>query len=425
MRTRFYSHYDDRDLMSTLKVLVADERASTVELVACIAEVDKRGLFRPAGYDSMYAYCVRDLHLSGDAAYKRIAAARAALDYASILDALADGRLHLTAVVLLAPHLRPENAVELLRVAEHKTCGEIKLLLAERFPQPELPTRVQALSPPAAQSELVSKPVGVTTAGHELVSKPVEGQGPRPKVDPLAPGRFALQATIPQRAHDKLRYAQALLGHAVPTGDLAEVLERAIDALITQVEKQKLGVGSRQRPGRASSDPRYIPPDVRRKVWERDGARCAFIGEGGHRCGAEKRLEFHHDDPVAIGGEATVDKIQLRCRAHNQFEAECDFGASFMASKREAARAVVAEKRARAETERAAAAAQAEAEKDPDRSVVPWLRHMGCRLEEAREAAAYCESLPPETSLEDRIRAALRFLTARRGIVAKPKRTAA
>jgi hypothetical protein len=402
--------------MSKLKVLVADERSSTVELVACIAEVDKRGLFRPAGYDSMYAYCVRDLHLSGDAAYKRIAAARAALDFPSILDALADGRLHLTAVVLLAPHLRPDNAAELLAAAEHMTCGEIKLLVAERFPQPDLPTRVQALSPPGAQSELVSKPVGVTTAGHELVSKPVEIQGPHPKLDALAPGRFALQATISQRAHDKLRYAQALLGHAVPSGDLAEVLERAFDALVTQIEKQKLGVGSRLRPGRASTNPRYIPPDVRRQVWERDGARCAFIGEGGHRCGAEKRLEFHHDDPVAIGGEATVDKIELRCRAHNQYEAECDFGAGFMASKREAAREAAAVRRARAEDERTAEAERAKVEKDPDRSVVPWLRALGCRLEEAREAAAFCESLPPETSLEDKVRAALKFLTSRRGI---------
>jgi hypothetical protein len=63
-------------------------------------------------------------------------------------------------------------------------------------------------------------------------------------------------------------------------------------------------------------------------------------------------------------------------------------------------------------------------EKDPDRSVVPWLRHLGCRLEEAREAAESCESFPPETSLEDRIRAALRFLAARRGVM-KPARTAA
>jgi hypothetical protein len=78
MRTRSYFNYSDHDLMCRLKVLVADDRSVTVELVACIAEVEKRGLFRPAGYDSMHAYCLHELHLCDDAAFKRIRAARAA-----------------------------------------------------------------------------------------------------------------------------------------------------------------------------------------------------------------------------------------------------------------------------------------------------------------------------------------------------------
>ena len=130
-----------------------------------------------------------------------------------------------------------------------------------------------------------------------------------------------------------------------------------------------------------------------------------------------------------------MDNVRLLCAAHNQLEAERTFGAGFMEMKREEGRAAAAErraaaeaeraeKRARDEAERAAEAERAKIEKDPDRSVVPWLRHMGCRLEEAREAAACCENLPPETSLEDKIRAALRFLAARRGVV-KAARTAA
>jgi len=37
-------------------------------------------------------------------------------------------------------------------------------------------------------------------------------------------------------------------------------------------------------------------------------------------------LEFHHLDPYAIGGEATVENISLRCAAHNAYEAELVFG---------------------------------------------------------------------------------------------------
>jgi len=141
-------------------------------------------------------------------------------------------------------------------------------------------------------------------------------------------------------------------------------------------------------------------------------------------------MQFDHIDPVARGGEATVENIRLRCRAHNQYEAERVFGAGFMASKREAARLAAAEARARAAAARAAAAekrtraaaekrekAAAEArataaEQDADTSVVPWLRQLGYGLADARAAAALCESIPDAT-IEEKIKVALRHFRPR------------
>jgi len=248
-----------------------------------------------------------------------------------------------------------------------------------------------------------------------------------------------MRASISRSAYEKIAYAQALLGHSVPTTELPASIERAYDALIAQLEKQKFAKTSRQGTLRSSVDPRHIPAHVKRAVVERDGGRCTFVGEGGHRCGAVARVEFDHVDPVAVGGEATVDNIRLRCRAHNQYEAECIFGAGFMENKREAAKQAAAEKRERAAAEKQERAAEQKAraaraeekraqeaeERDPDRSVVPWLRQLGCGLEDAREAAAYCATMPAEATFEERIRAALRFLSGRRGCNAKPVGTAA
>jgi len=77
---------------------------------------------------------------------------------------------------------------------------------------------------------------------------------------------------------------------------------------------------------------------VKRAVWERDGGRCTFTSDDGHRCEARVGLEFDHIVPVACGGESTVGNVRVRCRPHNQFAAEQAFGADFMAAKREAAR---------------------------------------------------------------------------------------
>jgi 5-methylcytosine-specific restriction endonuclease McrA len=166
---------------------------------------------------------------------------------------------------------------------------------------------------------------------------------PFPKVTRLAPERFALQVTIAKSTHDKLRHAQELLSHAVPSGDLAQVLDRALDALIGQLEKSKFAATDTPRPQHKSSrSKRHIPAHVKRVVWERDQGQCTFVGDTGRRCGARWFVEYDHVDPIARGGTATVDSIRLRCRAHNQLEAERAYGDGFMHEKRERARRALA-----------------------------------------------------------------------------------
>jgi len=122
-----------------------------------------------------------------------------------------------------------------------------------------------------------------------------------------------------------------------------------------------------------------------------------FQSESGQGCPARTRLEFDHIEPVASGGQATVDGMRLRCRAHNQFEAERSFGAGFMARKRE-------------EAQQAAAAAKRKRASD---EVIPYLRALGFRAEESRAAAALCER-DPGASLEQRVKLALTYFADRR-----------
>ena len=355
-------YLSDPALLHQLRKLVARDCTTTAEMLDHIAEVDVRKLYLPAAYSSMFAYCVGELYLSEDAAFKRIQAARAAYRFPAIFDAVAEGRLHLSAVCLLAPHLTEDTVDQLLAAATHRSKSEIERLLAERFPRPDVPARVQAIpmAPVTVPSALVPGGVGEDlqqTPERELQLAPGQVQpmpvDPRPTVRPLAPQRFAVQFTMGQSAHDKLRYVQELLSHELPAADIAQVIERALDALITQLEKRKFAAAAKPSgPRRPTRSQRHIPADVMRTVWERDQSQCTFVSETGRRCAARKFLEFDHADEVARGGEATVAGIRLRCRAHNQFGAECTFGAEFMRHKRQAA----AEARAAAKAGRTTAA---------------------------------------------------------------------
>jgi hypothetical protein len=164
----------------------------------------------------------------------------------------------------------------------------------------------------------------------------------------------------------------------VPSGDLAEVLDRALDALLDKVEGRKHGKTSRPRAAKKSSVRRYVPRAVRREVVARDGARCSFVGEDGRRCEETGFLELDHVTPVACGGEASAEGVRVLCRAHNQYEAERVLGRE------------------------AVAAGRAAREMDDD--LVAGLRRMGVTAGDARQAVAAC---PRGGAVEERMRAAL------------------
>ena len=142
--------------------------------------------------------------------------------------------------------------------------------------------------------------------------------------------------TLDEATHQKLERLQGLLAHKIPNGDPAAIVARAMDALLAEVSKQKIGVTEkpRTRKVKVKGRTRAIPAAERREVWTRDQGRCSFVGVDGHRCNETRRLEFAHVEPWAKGGDHCVDNLCLRCAAHNTWEAERDFGAGFMARKR-------------------------------------------------------------------------------------------
>ena len=98
-----------------------------------------------------------------------------------------------------------------------------------------------------------------------------------------------MHVTLSAATHEKLRRAQALLRHAVPSGDPGEILDRALKLLVEQLERRRCAEVTSPRPsprpsrGNGDGNSRHVPAAVRRAVWRRDQGRCAFVGQSG-RC---------------------------------------------------------------------------------------------------------------------------------------------
>jgi hypothetical protein len=226
--------------------------------------------------------------------------------------------------------------------------------VAELDPHPDVtasvrkvPVRTPAasLSERPAQSLLPASttPAGPAPAGAPAIATPTTAPPTtappsqrRPIVLPSAPERYRVQFTIGPQAHEKLRRLQTLLRREIPSGDPGLIFERAVEMLLDKVERSKLGKVARPRKraairsgtdtASAAPSDRHVPNEIKRAVGQRDGGRCAFVSAGGNRCNERSYLEFHHLQPFALGGPATVENISLRCRAHNQYEARLIFG---------------------------------------------------------------------------------------------------
>ncbi len=229
LASRRLTHLSDGALLRDLQQHVASERGGTAEVLADLAEVDARKLYLPAAYPSTYAFCIGELRFSEEAAYKRIRAARMARRFPAIFAAVADGRLHLSAIVLLASYLTTENVEELLAAAMGRSKLELEQLLAQRFPRPDLaaqviavsecelsPGTVEATTPlslrtPSLSGALAPTQVEATLPAPALTiaSQLSRGIVERPRVAPLALERYALQCTVSQRSSNKSSHCSA------------------------------------------------------------------------------------------------------------------------------------------------------------------------------------------------------------------------
>jgi hypothetical protein len=192
----------DDELLRRLASLVHGSRQTEAELVAHVGEVDARRLYARAAVPSMFQYCTERLHLSGAEAYLRIAAARASREHPVILAMLADGRLHLTAIAMIAPHLTTANREDLLARATHKSKRELEELLAEIAPRPDAPALVRKL--PGRRVSAATTPVAPLVQSAETARQMlVQPAKPAPRT-PLqsaepAPETFVPSAeTVPQ-----------------------------------------------------------------------------------------------------------------------------------------------------------------------------------------------------------------------------------
>jgi hypothetical protein len=333
MTCRELKSISDDELLRRLSDLLKQSRRAEAELVAHIGEVEERLLYARHA-SSMFTYCTEILHLSEHEAYLRIGAARASRRHPVLLKMLADGRLHLSRIAKLAPHLTEANREEVLARATHKTKRQIEELVAALSPRPDVPAEIRKLPAPRAKTSSDGRAVQLgpdQVGSHPVPARTLPSEtAARQVMEPLAPARYKVQFTASASLRDKLERLQALMRSSVPDGDLATLIEDAVSEKLERLEAKRFAKTKkpRKRLEQADTSPssRYIPAPVKRAVRARDGDRCTFVDENGRRCTERRWLELDHKKAYGRGGDHSIDNVRQICRAHNQYLAEREYG---------------------------------------------------------------------------------------------------
>ncbi len=291
------AHLDDQELLTNTRRLVGKSNQLFAALLLHLAEVEARGLHRKRLCASLYTYCIYELRFSEDAAARRSSAARLVKQFPLLFDAIAGGELHLTGLLMLGPHLTPENHVEVLGRAKFRTKKELAKLVRELSPLPQVPDLIEPLRPEPAPPLATTRPswerfassfeprvrdlrpgerprewanneAGAKWANDEPVAGEAMGTPPaglapgeappssEPELLPAAPAelppitgpqQYQMQFTTSEEHVELVERAKALLARERPGLALGDVHLEAMKMLVAALEKRKFAVTDRPR----------------------------------------------------------------------------------------------------------------------------------------------------------------------------------
>jgi 5-methylcytosine-specific restriction endonuclease McrA len=280
-------------------------------------------------YSTLTEYCIHELGYGDSSASRRVRAARVIKDVPEVYDMLKDRRLTLSAVVQVSSVLSPENKDTLLPRLVGKSRSEIDRIMAEYEPPRKI---IDQAKPTLVKKLVVVEGAPASARQQELVKMTRHSDGSNspsdnistPEVKEVLERMFEIRFAADEELMELIRWMKSHLSHKFPKGaNYLDIFKYAIKYLKS---REDLAVRERPRKSSAKTDTRYLPKDVKQRVWKRDDGKCTFVGNNGKRCNSDFLLLFDHCPvPFARGGPSTVNNLRLLCAKHNKYTAELTY----------------------------------------------------------------------------------------------------
>ncbi len=314
---------EDRPLIETTQLLFKQERVISEKILICLQEIQKRKIFWNLGYRSLYEMLTTHFNLSESSAYSRISALKIMESVPETQVMLRTGEVNFSTLTLAQSFIQ-----------KNERAKERKLTACEK-------SQVIATIKNKSQTEV-----------KKIFSEVCPEFTQQDQVVTLNEYEKRLHLTIDNKVMQLLNEARDLLAHTVPDGNKNEILKRVLRLANAELRKKKFAIISdgnsepehknrtssssaarehsskRMFPldSKAPSNGRTISRHIKNIVFRRAHGACENRIEPNpdtkalnhaKKCGSTYKLEFEHVMPIAIGGDSSLQNIQLLCRSCN------------------------------------------------------------------------------------------------------------
>ncbi len=140
--SRVLKSISDRELLSGIRKLSETERRTVLSILVHLVEIDRRKLYLPMGYSSLYEFCTGYLGYSESTAVRRIKVARCLRDFPESYRLLASGKIAMSNVVKISGVITASNARGLLSEIEGRSARQVDLIVSRQRPTSSIQDKV-------------------------------------------------------------------------------------------------------------------------------------------------------------------------------------------------------------------------------------------------------------------------------------------
>lgn len=271
----------DSELHEGLVRLVKTERGITAEIISHIAEVDRRRLYLPMGFTSLFGY-LTSLGYPPASAQRRIDAARLSREV-PVLEKLQNGELNLTQISILAQGFRRKE------VSSEVKSDLVAAIQNQDIKQTEI-----------AVHQILDLPVVVHDKKHFQQDESVR-----------------VEITFSKEQWQILSRVKEVISHSLPNPPLPALIERLAESFLKKHDPTS------ERKSRRVTNSSGIRAIDRRAVFRRDQV-CQWRLPDGRVCGSRFQAQIDHRVARSAGGTHEFENLQVLCGVHNRLKYELE-----------------------------------------------------------------------------------------------------